>query len=135
MPAGRPTDYNLQMCIEICEHIANGKNVKDTLNANDAYPVWQTFRRWKREKPELNALYVNAIQDKAEMILCEIDEIALDLRNGLIDAPTANVLIQTLKWKAAKFYPKMYGDRQTVEHEGEILHELKVTIVNKPDGR
>jgi hypothetical protein len=69
------------------------------------------------------------------MILCEIDEIALDLRNGLIDAPTANVLIQTLKWKAAKFYPKMYGDRQTVEHEGEILHELKVTIVNKPDGR
>jgi hypothetical protein len=42
------------------------------------------------------------------------------LKNGLYDASTANVLIQTLKWKASKYYPKMFGDKVQQEHSGEI---------------
>ena len=32
-----------------------------------------------------------------------------------IDASTYNTLVQTLKWKMAKFYPKMFGDKIEVD--------------------
>ena len=37
------------------------------------------------------------------------------LIDGEIEASTANVIIQTLKWKAAKYYPKMFGDSKAVD--------------------
>ena len=112
MGAGRPSEYNEEICEQICNDVANGANLMDTLSANDAYPSWPTFRRWKSKHSELRTLYVNAIQDKSEPLLKEMDEIALELRTGEIDASTANVLIQTIKWKLSKFYPKMFGDSQ-----------------------
>ena len=115
MAAGRPSEYDYDLCVEICEQVANGKNVIHVLESKDNYPSWATFRKWKNENDELLTLYVNAIQDKSEAVLKEIDNIWFDCKKGDIDASTANVLIQTLKWKAAKFYPKMYGDNKNVD--------------------
>ena len=49
-------------------------------------------------------------------------------------APTARVLIDTEKWKACKFYPKMYGDRQELTLKAEksfkeFLKEIDNNIV------
>lgn len=111
----RPSEYNFQLCEEICEGVAAGGNVINVLERNEDYPSWSTFRRWKNENEELQTLYVKAIQDKSEAVALEIDNICQDLKNKIYDPATANVLIQTLKWKAAKFYPKMYGDKTTIE--------------------
>lgn len=115
MPAGRPSEYNLDLAREICEEVAGGGNIMAVLKSNENYPSWPTFRRWKRNNAELRTLYVNAIQDKSEAVLFEIDEISQELRQGVLEPSTANVLIQTLKWKAAKFYPKMFGDSKAVD--------------------
>lgn len=115
MPAGRPSEYDFKLCEQICEQIARGGNIIKVLESKEYFPSWETFRRWKRNHAELQALYINSVQDKSEAVLLEIDEIAEELRRGDIDASTANVLTQTLKWKAAKFYPKMFGDRQHIE--------------------
>jgi hypothetical protein len=32
-----------------------------------------------------------------------------------IDSSTYNVLVQTIKWKMAKFYPKVFGDNKQVD--------------------
>ena len=115
MGAGRPSEYNYAICEKICEEIALGANIIASLDGNNDYPSWSTFRRWKNDQEELQTLYVKAIQDKSEAVLFEIESICSDLRAGLLDASVANVLIQTLKWKAAKFYPKMFGDNKNVE--------------------
>jgi hypothetical protein len=115
MAAGRPSEYNLDIACDICEQVAAGANVMDALNKNDLYPSWPTFRRWKRDHAELRTLYINAIQDKSEAVLFEIDQTVQELKEGDFDASTANVIIQTLKWKAAKFYPKMFGDQKNVD--------------------
>ena len=47
-----------------------------------------------------------------------------DFKNKEIDPASANVLIQTLKWKAAKYYPKMFGDKVQNEHSGEITTNI-----------
>jgi hypothetical protein len=120
----RPSEYNFEIAKEICLKLYDTgfKNVGQVIDADitEKYPSRATFYNWKRDYKELLDLYVNIQQDRGDLILEEIDQTILDLKNGLLDASTANVIIQTLKWKAAKFYPKMFGDKVQTEHSGEI---------------
>ena len=135
MGAGRPTEYNLELSTEICELIANGMNILAALQTQPHYPSWSTFRRWKRDVEELRTLYVNAVQDKSEAVLFEIDEITDGCKNGDYEPSVANVCIQTLKWKAAKFYPKMFGDQTKVQHSSDPDNPIKSIPLVLSDGR
>lgn len=136
MPAGRPNTYNIELCREICGEVANGMNIKAVLNSQDRYPTFQTWCNWKRDNQELFDLYIKAIQDKADSVDEEMDHIYSMLKSKEIDPSTANVLIQTLKWKAAKYYPKMFGERVQQEHSGEIKGTAPTTLnITLPDGK
>ena len=111
----RPSEYDFKLCEEICDEIANGKNIIKVLESKKEFPSWPTFRRWKNEHEELRTLYVNSQQDKGIALENEIDDTMKLVKEGTIDASTANVIIQTLKWKMAKFYPKMFGDKLEVD--------------------
>ena len=131
----RPTEYNYELAQEICEKLTTGefKNVGQVIDSDKKkYPSRATFYNWKREHKELLDLYVNIQQDRGDLLLEEMDEITQELRRGDIDPSTANVLIQTLKWKAAKFYPKMYGDKQQTDitTNGESLNKRPIIIFN-----
>lgn len=116
----RLSEYNYEMCVEICSEVAEGFNIKTVLKSKAEYPTFQTWCNWKREHNELFDLYVKTMQDKSESEMEEIDRVYDMLKNGEIEPSAANVLIQTNKWKAAKFYPKMFGDKTQMEHSGEI---------------
>jgi len=123
-PDGRPSTYNYDLCVEICEKVSLGENVLNILESNrDKYPSYPTWCKWKRENDELFKLYVNSVQDKSESILKEIDDIKQELRIEKLTPSQANVLIQTLKWQAAKFYPKMYGEKVDITSDGEKLQK------------
>jgi len=117
----RPSEYDFKMCNAICEEVANGFNVKTVLRSKEEYPDFSTWCRWKRENEELRNLYVNAMQDKSESELEEIDHIRDLLKAGEIEPSSANVLIQTSKWLNSKFYPKMFGDKVDVTTDGKQL--------------
>ena len=117
----RLTEYNYQLCVEICDLIANGSHIIDALNSNDNYPSWSTFRRWKRDNDELQTLYTRSIQDKSEMVIFEINQTMNDLKNKTIDASQARVLIDTYKWLASKYYPKMFGDKLDLTSKDEKI--------------
>jgi hypothetical protein len=129
----RPHEYDFEMCKEICDQVAEGQNVIAILNSNDKYPTWTSFRRWKNTHDELSTLYVKAQQDKAEAEMFKIDEIRDMLKNKLIDPASANVLIQTSKWAASKFYPKFYGDKIDVTSDGSKVSAINY-IVPSQDG-
>ena len=132
----RLTEYNFNLCIKICNEVANGKNIKKVLESKEIYPSFPTWCKWKRENEELLNLYVNSIQDKAESVDEKIDEIWEGCRKGNYDASTANVLIQTLKWKASKYYPKMFGDKQHIDHtsKGDKITSITREIV-RPENK
>lgn len=111
----RPSTYNIELCKEICEKVSSGLNIIDVLKDNDKYPTSSTWFRWKDDHNELWELYVKAVQNKTEFLNSEIDRIFKKCENEEITPSNANVLIQTLKWKMSKFYPKMFGDK--VEHD------------------
>lgn len=116
----RPSEYNFDLCVEICDEIAKGRNVIETLNSDSRFPDWTTFRRWKNNNEELRTLYVNSQQDKAIALENEIDDLKAMLLAKEIDYPTYNALVNTLKWKMAKMYAKLFGDKIQTEHSGEI---------------
>ena len=117
----RLTEYNYDLCVEICDLVANGSHIIDALNSNDNYPSWSTFRRWKRDNDELQTLYTRSIQDKSEMVIFEINQTMSDLKSNLIDASQARVLIDTYKWLASKYYPKMFGDKLDLTSKDEKI--------------
>lgn len=117
----RISEYDYKLCIEICDLIANGSHIIDALNSNDNYPSWSTFRRWKRDNDELQTLYTRSIQDKSEMVIFEINQTMTDLKDKTIDASQARVLIDTYKWLASKYYPKMFGDKLDLTSKDEKI--------------
>lgn len=111
----RQSEYNFEMCKEICERVSNGEHIKSVLDSKEEYPDFTTWCRWKRENQELYNLYIMSIQDKAEMVIFEIDEVLKQVKEGLIKHDVGRLIIDTLKWKAAKFYPKMFGDNKGLD--------------------
>lgn len=122
----RLTEYNYDLCLEICDMVADGGNIKKILDSQDRFPSFPTWCKWKRENAELLNLYVNSIQDKGESVDAQIDEIWQGCKDGIYDASIANVLIQTLKWKASKYYPKMFGDKTI--HSGDADNPIQTTF-------
>jgi len=125
----RPSEYNYELCVEVCKEVANGFNIKTVLSSKAEYPDFSTWCDWKRKNDELANLYTRSIQDKAESVDEEIDLIFSEVRSGGIDPSTGRLLIDTLKWKASKYYPKMFGDKVQQEHSGEIKGQLPPQIV------
>ena len=114
----RPSEYDFELCKLICDEVANGENIISVLKESN-FPSWSTFRRWKNEHEELRTLYVNSQQDKGIALENEIDDVMQCLKDGEMEASVGNVLIQTLKWKMGKFYPKMFGDKLDVTSGGD----------------
>jgi hypothetical protein len=121
--AGRPEmEITPEIWKEVCDRVAAGESIRKVLQSDKKrFPQWDRFRKEKDRNEPFNAQYVKAIQDKGEMEVCDIDEVCDDLKAGKIDAASANVIIQAKKWKAAKFYPKMYGEKVDVTTGGEKL--------------
>lgn len=126
----RPSEYNFEMCKEICCQVANGQNIKTVLKSNEEYPSFVTWCEWKREHDELSNLYTRSIQDKAESEDEEIDIIIKDLKEGKIDPASARLIIDTKKWKASKYYPKMFGEKVDVYNDTNLKGEIKIGIIN-----
>lgn len=116
----RLTEYDFELCVDICDQLAQGNNIMRILESNDKYPHWTTFRRWKQNNEELRTLYISSQQDKALALENEIDDLRDMLMTKEIDYSTYNVLVNTIKWKMAKFYPKVFGDKIQQEISGEL---------------
>jgi hypothetical protein len=131
----RPSEYDFDLCIDICELIAQGQNIIHALESSEKYPSWPTFRRWKRQNEELRTLYINAQQDKAEALENEMDDYRNMLLTKEIDASTYNTLVQTLKWKMSKFYPKVFGEKVDLTSDSKPIQSSPTIYITTPDGK
>lgn len=131
----RPSEYDFDLCVEICDKLADGQNIKRILNSESHYPDWTTFRRWKLNNEELRTLYINSQQDKAIALENELDDLRDSLLAKEIDPATYNTLAQTIKWKMAKFYPKVFGEKTDITSGGEKIQNNHTIPIVLSDGR
>lgn len=120
---GRPSKYTPVLAERICSLIAQGKSLRKVCEMKDV-PTRETVLKWlaSGKYPELSDQYARACATRAEGYAEEVVEIA-DTES---DAAIARVKIDARKWVASKLLPKVYGERQTVAHEGRV--EVAATI-------
>jgi hypothetical protein len=128
---GRPTDYNLDKALAICERIADGESLRAICRDADM-PARSTVFRWLSLEDGFSDLYARAKEEAAELFAEEIVEIADEREGKAIMADGAEVAVvfdstavarnrlrvDARKWVAAKLKPRKYGDKIQQEVTG-----------------
>lgn len=133
---GRPTDYNKDIADLICEKIADGRSLRD-ICSDENLPNKATVFRWLSAHAEFSDQYARAREAQAEAYVEESFEIADDARNDWMEkfgrdgqslgyfingeaVARSRLRIEHRRWAAEKLKPKVYGNKQFVEHSGGI---------------
>jgi nitrogen fixation/metabolism regulation signal transduction histidine kinase len=107
---------------QVLEGMTNGLTVADT--ARKLKIPAGRIRTWLARDPEIYAEY----QRVRPMLGAAFAEEAIRVARESTSQTTAmdRVLIDTLKWAAAKSAPTEYGEKQLVEHQGQQTLQVKV---------
>ncbi len=97
-------------------------------------PKMTTIWLWTRQIPEFLEQYHRAREEQADALAEEMvdvvrsDPVCTEMGNvdtGLV--AHNRLLIDTLKWRAARLKPKVYGDKVQNEHSGPDGGPIQVT--------
>jgi hypothetical protein len=107
---------------QVFEGMTNGHTVADTCRRLKLNPG--TVRQWIAKEPDWTAEY----QRCRPLLGAALAEEAIRVARESTTQTTAmdRVLIETLKWAAAKSAPAEYGEKQLVQHEGQQTLQVKV---------
>ena len=120
--AAKSAKERAEILAQVFEGMTNGRTVADTARALKINPG--TIRRWIALDPEVTAEY----QRLRPLLGAALAVEAIRVARESTTQTTAmdRVLIETLKWAASKSAPAEYGEKQTVQHEGQQTLQVKV---------
>lgn len=121
--------FDADVAWEVCERSARGEPLTKICK-DERIPSYETIYKWLREEPEFAEDYARAREDSAESGYFEIMDIERDLIDGKIDAGTARVAIDSIKWRIGKMKPKVYGDRLTLagDEDAPLHHQVTAQV-------
>lgn len=130
----RPSEFTKEVADEICERLADGESLRSICDS-EHIPNKSTVFRWLAANDAFCDQYTRAREAQADALFDDVLQIADDGRNdwmmrrGEDDAGwTANgehiqrskLRIDARKWMAGKLRPKVYGEKQEIEHTGKM---------------
>lgn len=111
--------------------VASGKSARVACEEK-GMPSYVTVWNWMKSDDDFRGKYQVASELRAQGIDDQIDVALKRMLDGEIDAQQARVIVDTYKWRAAKLYPKLYGDNQKIDVEHKVtsfVDELKLAAV------
>lgn len=110
--------------------MAEGKTVKEAVGALKLGVTAGTVRRWMSERED----WLGRYQQMKKLLAAALAEEAITVARESTNHSSAadRLLIETLKWAAAKASPAEYGERQTVEHQGAPVLQVKIVEDEAP---
>jgi hypothetical protein len=126
--AGRPSDYDRETALKICDQLALGKSLRKICD-DPAMPGFRTVFQWLESNQEFAQQYARAREIQADYLAEE----GMDIADSTQDPAKARLQIDARKWFASKVAPKKYGDKITQEFSGPdggpIPTSLEVSFV------
>jgi len=132
---GRPSDYTQETADIICERLALGVSLRTVAKADDM-PAMSTIFKWLRENKDFSEQYAKAKQESTDAMAEDILDIADDGTNDYMETEDgrtvyngdsvqrARLRVDTRKWLMAKMKPKVYGDKQEIDHTVRMVQPI-----------
>lgn len=108
----------------VCDRLIAGDSLRTICRAPEM-PDLVTVLRWLNDEETYASTVARARDIQADSLDDQIQEITEKMIAKEIDPNTARVAIWALQWRAAKMRPKRYGDRQTIEHDGNVSVQIQ----------
>jgi len=127
MTTGRPTDYSLELAMEMCDVISGSHlGVENLCKKNDNWPAPANFFKWLIKHSEFRELYIKAKKCQIEVLIEDVLHCVNDETHDFYptkDGVSINYAylarlkhkVDTVKWLATKLKPRAYGDKIQVE--------------------
>ena len=114
---GRPSIFSPELADRLCERLADGETLR-AICRGEGMPDERTVRRWALDDVEgFSTQYARAREIGYQSMADDLTEIA-DAKDG--DPARDRLRVDTRKWLLSKALPKIYGDKQQVEHSGSL---------------
>lgn len=115
------TTYTEARVAEICRLIGEGKSLNTICKAH-GMPDINTVYDWREAHPDFDRRYARARCDQADTHTEEMLDVARASRKSETseEVQSARLLVDTLKWRAGKLKPKVYGDKLQLDAEVNV---------------
>jgi hypothetical protein len=84
---------------------------------------------------ELYKRYLKALNRRGDLCVDKMEATEKYLINGDITPTQARLILENQRWKASKFYPQLFGDKQEVEFNGSITQPIVIKFKDEFDSR
>jgi len=94
--------------------IEAGKSMREVCRM-DGMPDHTTVIRWMRDDASLATRYARARMAQADVLFDRMEAVEEAVTAGTMDSHAARVVLDSMRWRASKLAPKVYGDRLDVQ--------------------
>jgi len=94
--------------------IEAGKSMREVCRM-EGMPDHTTVIRWMRDDASLATRYARARMAQADVLFDRMEAVEEAVSAGTMDSHAARVVLDSMRWRASKLAPKVYGDRLDVQ--------------------
>ena len=94
--------------------IQSGRSLRQVCK-DDGMPHAATVMRWMQASPEFANKYTRARTAQADVLFDRMEAVEEAVSAGTMDSHAARVVLDSMRWRASKLAPKVYGDRLDVQ--------------------
>ena len=121
---GRPSLFSEELASRICGRLSAGETLR-AICRDDGMPDHSTVLSWVASNEDFSNQYARARETGYALMADELTEIADD-KSG--DPARDRLRVDTRKWLLSKALPKIYGDKQQIEHSGNVNHTINEAL-------
>lgn len=109
--------YDVEEVTEIQEkvitEIQTGRSLRQVCQ-DDGMPDFRTVQRWIVSDGQFAVRYARARMAQADVLFDRMEAVEEAVSAGTMDSHAARVVLDSMRWRASKLAPKIYGDRLDV---------------------
>jgi len=110
--------YDVEEVTEIQEkvitEIQTGRSLRQVCQ-DDGMPDFRTVQRWIVSDGQFAVRYARARMAQADVLFDRMEAVEEAVSAGTMDSHAARVVLDSMRWRASKLAPKVYGDRLDVQ--------------------
>jgi hypothetical protein len=107
------TDDVAEIQDKVVDAIQTGRSLRQVC-ADDGMPDFRTVQRWIVADGQFAVKYTRARVAQADTLFDRMEAVEEAVSAGTMDSHAARVVLDSMRWRASKLAPKVYGDRLDV---------------------